>query len=304
MSKAVEFEKLTADIFYILRNNPNYETVEHNVTLPGKDGRRQIDVLLKGKIGPIEILTIVECKDYNKIVNVTVIDELHSKMEDVNAHKAVLVARKGFSKQAIRKAKRVGITLCTVHKAKSEKWEIPIELPVVIEQITPELIPQFKLQINQIQTFNNDALSKINDMDILDEFKNMWNNDSFKILIKNKNEEYEWQPENITSPYFIRNIDEKKIFLKDVKFRYKIIKSYYFGYINELENSKALQFIIEGKTNLIYKTAELLDYEKTFQKFNTPKQLPNIEIFALRYMAIPKIGFKDAKKIYVNKISS
>ena len=131
MKQGTGFEKLAATIFQNLRNDASYETVEHNVTLTGADGPRQIDVLIRGKVGPIDVMTIVECKDHAGIVTVADVDALHSKMQDVRAHKAVLVARKGFSRTAKKKADRLGITLCTAHMAGSEKWPFDLQLPFV-----------------------------------------------------------------------------------------------------------------------------------------------------------------------------
>jgi hypothetical protein len=301
MSESVEFEKLTAEIFSILRNNPSYETVIHNTTLQGKDGPRQIDILLIGKIGPLEILTIIECKDYNKNIDVTTVDALHSKMEDVNAHKAVLVARKGFSKQAIRKSKRLGITLCTAYKAQSEKWEIPIELPVVIEEITPLLKPAFTLITDKQLILDNKALFAINDINILSEFKNDWNNDSIAINNKNIDELYEWQPKNIIPPFFIRNTSNEIIFIKDVSFHYTLLKTYYFGYLNKLNNTKAIQFIIEDNINLLYNISDLINYKSNFMKYNSLKAIPNNKAFMLRYLAIPKVSI-GTPKLNITKI--
>lgn len=297
MPESVEFEKLTAEIFSILRNNPSYETVIHNTTRQGKDGPRQIDILLIGKIGPLEILTIIECKDYNKIIDVTIVDALHSKMQDVNAHKAVLVARKGFSKQAIRKAKRLGISLCTAHKAKSLKWEIPIELPVVVEEITPILKPSITFKVDKQEQIFNDAALTINDIDIIIEFKKNWNNGSIIINDKKLNELYESQPKNIIPPFFIRNINNDIIFIETFSFQYTLIKSIYFGYINELNNSKAIQFIIEDKINLLYNLSDLINFKNDFMKYDSHEEIPNNKAFTLRYLAIPNIEIVSGKFI-------
>jgi len=299
MSESVEFEKLTAEIFSILRNNPSYETVIHNTTLQGKDGPRQIDILLIGKIGPLEISTIIECKDYNKIVDVTNVDALHSKMQDVNAHKGVLVARKGFSKQAIRKAKRLGITLCTAHKAKTEKWNIPIEIPVVIEEINPELNPQFRLKIEKQQTFNKNAIFKINDIDILEEFKNSWNDGSLEIR---EVKQYKWQPKRISPPYYIRNDVGEQLFIDNLQLNVNVNTAYYFGYINELDNSKAIQFIIEGKTNIIYNNTDLIEYKTRFIKYRSRNELPNINTFMLQFVNKIKIEFVGLSSLHIKKI--
>ena len=113
------FEGLTKHVFEILTANEELTSVEENVKLDGADGPRQIDVLVRSKVAGIDICTIVECRDYAKRLDITHLDALHSKMHDVNADKAVLVSRLGFSKKATNKAKRVGITLCTLNEATS-----------------------------------------------------------------------------------------------------------------------------------------------------------------------------------------
>lgn len=109
-----EYEDLTAKCYRILSANEKYTSVEQNVKLDGPDGPRQIDVLLRSRVADMDLMTIVECKDYNKIVTLPIVDNLDSLRRDVNANQAVLVARKGFSSRARRKASRVGITLVTV----------------------------------------------------------------------------------------------------------------------------------------------------------------------------------------------
>ena len=298
MKDSINIEKLTAEIFSFLRNNPHYETVEHNVQLEGKDGPRRIDVLVRGKVGPIDILTIIECKDYNKNVNVTRVDELHSKMQDVNAHKAVLVARKGFSKHAIRKAKRLGITLCTAHQEKKEKWEIKLELPVVIEEILPTFAgPKYKMVLDKPQTFSTELL--INDINVYDEFKDSWNKGF--IRFDENADEHEWQPRNISAPYFLRNIKGEEIPIAYVSFKFQTVHNYYFGYVNELENSKMIEFITEGEARILYKPSDLSDYTEKFVRYDSADKLPKIEFFTLRYRAFPEI-IMGSQNIFLQKI--
>ena len=63
--------------------------------LYGQDGKRQIDILMTADLRPFKVKTIVGCRDYGKILDVTHIDGLHSKMQDVGAHQAAIVTRKG-----------------------------------------------------------------------------------------------------------------------------------------------------------------------------------------------------------------
>ncbi|MDG1709090.1 MAG: restriction endonuclease [Emcibacteraceae bacterium] len=130
-----KFEKLTQKVFELLSRNESYTTVEQNVIIKSQDGPRQFDVVIKSKVGSIDLLTVVECRDYNKALDITHIDGLYSKQQDVNANKAVLVARKGFSRSAKAKALRLGITLCTVHDMEGDLENIGFQIPIVFTLI-------------------------------------------------------------------------------------------------------------------------------------------------------------------------
>lgn len=295
---SIRFEKLTAEIFDILRNNPVYETVEHNVELEGKDGPRQIDVLLKGKIGPIDIVTIVECKDIKRNLDVGYIDAVHSKMQDVNAQKAVLVARKGFSNHAIKKANRLKISLCTVHQSKSEKWTIPLEIPVFIDEITPIINPKFT-----ISTHGSGSLffsTIINGVNIFDEFTGKWNKGLIPITANN--DELEWSSSEISEPYFMINDDGQKLEISKMAFKYSIKHKYYFGYANELEDSRIINFITEENTNILLNQEELLKYKEKFQIYESVESLPKINYPPIQFHAIPEMQKGISGRLTVTRI--
>jgi hypothetical protein len=67
------YEDLVELIFRAIIDKRN-SSVERNVMLDGADGPRQIDVLVRSSVGPIDLVTIIECKDYKKIIDVTTID--------------------------------------------------------------------------------------------------------------------------------------------------------------------------------------------------------------------------------------
>ena len=114
-----QFEILLQEIYSVLVSNEQFTQVERNVQLPGLDGPRQIDVLITSQVAGMPLKTVVECRDHNRILDVTAIDAFQSKLVDVSANKGVLVSRKGFSGTAKKKAKRVGITLCTAADARN-----------------------------------------------------------------------------------------------------------------------------------------------------------------------------------------
>jgi Restriction endonuclease len=106
-----DLEVLVERIMGLLTQGESATSVERDVQVEGPDGSRQVDVLVHSRVGPLAIDTVIECKDYAGKVNVMAVDALHSKMQDLQANKAVLVARKGFSKTAAQKAARLGISL-------------------------------------------------------------------------------------------------------------------------------------------------------------------------------------------------
>ena len=92
VKKGKIFESLVYQIFDAISKTTGYDSVEMDVALEGPDGPRQIDVLIRSKIAGMSILTVIECKDHSRRLDVTFVDALASKMNDVKANKGVLVA--------------------------------------------------------------------------------------------------------------------------------------------------------------------------------------------------------------------
>lgn len=147
-----EFEALVKRFYDCVKEHEKI-TVIQNAFLNGPDGPREIDILIESTVAGHKVKIIVECKDYNKNVDVKVIDALVSKMADVNASKAILIARKGFSKTAIMKARRHAIELCTIGEALSPKWKPQFEIGVVVTEDLPSMQPSFQIRIETKKEF-------------------------------------------------------------------------------------------------------------------------------------------------------
>lgn len=74
-------------------------------------GTREIDVLLKAKVGTHELLIILECRDRKATSDVNWIEQLIMKRNGVKAHKAVAISASKFSKKATRLAREYNIAL-------------------------------------------------------------------------------------------------------------------------------------------------------------------------------------------------
>lgn len=109
--------------------------VEHNVRLRGRrSGRsRQIDVLVKQKIGQYEMLIVLDCKDYAAPIDVTGVEAFHGLLEDVGAHRGALVCPKGFTAAAKTTAAALQIDLYSPVDSDPHKWQARVEAPIVCD---------------------------------------------------------------------------------------------------------------------------------------------------------------------------
>lgn len=92
---------------------------EKNISLPclGEPERtREFDLVGSKTLIGKEMVIPIECKNYNKAVNVKTIDSFIGQMEDVGIPPAhgILISSKGFTQGAIQRAKKVGISTLTL----------------------------------------------------------------------------------------------------------------------------------------------------------------------------------------------
>lgn len=298
----LSFEKLTAEIFDRLKVNPKYETVEHNVNLEGKDGPRQIDVLVKGQVGPLSVTTVVECKDIKRKLPVTFVDALHSKMQDVNANQAVLVSRSGFSRTAIQKAKRLGIVLCTAHAASSPKWAIDLAIPVLVQVYRPrDHSFQFSLKpspdgVVRMVQFSKESATSINNKNILRFLAEIWNTGKVKPPIDGNEATYDFETECANDEMFIHDIDGNVHLLGSLTLTFKLEVEYLWGYVNEVQGAKLLKNITSREVSLIVDIEDAIESSKNFRKYTDIKDVPKAN--CLMAMAIQSLPNRDAQLIF------
>jgi hypothetical protein len=109
--------------------------VKHNVYLDGVDSetKRQIDVLVEQNIGQYTIKIVIDCKDYSKPVDVKGVEEFHGLVRDVRAHKGALVCPSGFTKAALKLAKKLQIDLYRPVSTGKHKWQANVSIPVICD---------------------------------------------------------------------------------------------------------------------------------------------------------------------------
>lgn len=106
-----EFEK--ASLEWIKRQGDAYPNgcVEHNVTIPTRNGNYQVDGRIRFYAYGLPFTIIVECKLYKHSVNREKVVVLLDKVRELGAHKGILVTSASFQSGAIQFAKNNGITL-------------------------------------------------------------------------------------------------------------------------------------------------------------------------------------------------
>lgn len=131
-AESVGLEVLVKKIQQLLA--PDAE-VSHNVKRPGRHSKRdrQIDVLVRQKIGQYEVLIVIDCKDYSRPVDVKGVEEFHGLVEDVGAHKGVLVCPKGFSQAAKERAVGLLIDLYSPVDTDPHKWTVKVSVPMLCD---------------------------------------------------------------------------------------------------------------------------------------------------------------------------
>lgn len=98
-----EYEKTVTN--YLMLQFPEAEVL-HNVFLWGKNSKtnRQIDTLVKSSLGEYDLNIVVDAKYHNKKIDVNTANKFIGLLDDVQAHKGILVSKKGFSEAAMNAA--------------------------------------------------------------------------------------------------------------------------------------------------------------------------------------------------------
>jgi hypothetical protein len=83
-------------------------------------GAFAFDVTIRFRAFGVDYLTVGECKHHRRKIQRSVVNELHSKMESVRAHKGIIFSTSGFQSGAVTFAKelgRIALIDCSPHPA-------------------------------------------------------------------------------------------------------------------------------------------------------------------------------------------
>ncbi len=111
--------------------------IEIDSWVPGPDGARNIDIIVRSTVDGIHKLMAIEVKDYagNRKVGVEAIDAIDSKRADIQANIALVCSNTGFDAIAIRKAKRKRIGLISVLRQGDARVKAIIEEEIYLRKV-------------------------------------------------------------------------------------------------------------------------------------------------------------------------
>lgn len=127
-----DLEILVAKIQRYLAPNAK---VQHNVLLDGRksETKRQIDVLVEQMVGQYKMRIVIDSKDLSRPMDVTGVEQFAGLVDDVGAHKGVLVSPLGFTKAAKSLATKLQIELYSPFDTDPHDWQVQATMPFLVD---------------------------------------------------------------------------------------------------------------------------------------------------------------------------
>jgi hypothetical protein len=250
------FESFVKSVYDALTEDERFTSVEMDVKLPGPDGPRQIDVLLRSRIAHFDLLTIIECRDYSGRLDITHVDGFHSKLCDVKANKGIMVSRVGFSKNAREKAKRVGIALCVASTADDLLPKLGIQIPIEVTDIklstfgcavSIDVHTPTTLKMKEMLTINGLFIPEVPRSDLIDS----------KIPVPQSSTNIRWAPSTLEPPYVVSDSSGRKYQLEALEFSVEVEVRRYFGHIHEIPSILVHQEVESSTITMILRSEDL-----------------------------------------------
>lgn len=130
-----DFKDLELLVAEIQRQLAPKAEVLHDQRVIGKYSKRsrQIDVLVRDKVGQYEIQIVIDCKDTRRPADVKAVEQFVGLVADVGAQKGVLVCPAGFTKSAKLRAEADGIELYSPIDTNLHKWTVNPSVPALCD---------------------------------------------------------------------------------------------------------------------------------------------------------------------------
>ncbi|MCX6312085.1 MAG: restriction endonuclease [Bacteroidetes bacterium] len=96
--------------------------IQHNKTISGNTRKWKVDLSLSYEVLKLKHQMFIECKHWNKVVDVNSISKIHDCIRDCGAHKGVVATTLNFTEPAIVLAQKLGIGMLIVSDDKNPEF--------------------------------------------------------------------------------------------------------------------------------------------------------------------------------------
>lgn len=126
-----KFELLIANLQRQFAGGSN---VQQNAKILGRHSgkKREVDVAVRTSVSGESLLIAVECRSRGRKSDIAEVEAFASKLDDIAAHKGIIVSAKGFSKTAKRLATAKGISLYRYEDTLSDGWLSGLETSAIV----------------------------------------------------------------------------------------------------------------------------------------------------------------------------
>lgn len=242
-------------------------TVELDVDVDGIDCDRQFDVVVSRKINPCGMIRIgIEARDWGTKLNLTHLDAFAGKLPDCpSITKGMMINRKGYSGNAIKKAKRLGIELFRLEDREEHILETAFDLPIIVKE-------QRIRGVGIEGEFFNPGTFTIEKH----EFK--FNGLSYMKICLEAMRSYDGKFEGVVIlkiPVSEFAIDGNEQVIKNMSMFVEVHTNFYFGTVNELPGSIILKDEIGDENRAVINASKIshLAYEK-WPRFQKQEECP------------------------------
>jgi hypothetical protein len=125
--------------------------VRLNDKIPGRESKfdREIDVSVRMSVDDIQLLYIVQCKDWASRVDINTLGAFSAVIQDVGAAKGFLLCTSGFYETNYQYALARGIELVTIEDIDSDKWTLEIQIPFVYVRKINNFLVELTFAVNE-----------------------------------------------------------------------------------------------------------------------------------------------------------
>jgi Restriction endonuclease len=256
--QATEYEKIAAGIYRMLSPSSH---VQHDVKLLGKDSgtERQVDILIEDTVAGHKIAVAVDCKNWNSRIAVPDVGSFASFVKDIGMQKGVMLSKKGYSKNALRYAKQLGIDLCQLHDAASRNWKLDLRVPIVVEELGITVGATFRAVLDRPTTLPDIMDASISGTTIKKLFLDKQGQGNLNLSLGHHELEHDLNPALLymTADWTIK--------LEKLQIVYTVFSSSLrFGYVDQFPSSKAIVNLSDNIVNMFCDIKDIVSYKESF----------------------------------------